>query len=129
MVFLSNSLNAKVKTLSPFCESSKFAFSITFLSLGVNLRILPQSIMLSTLSKITSKAPFVNMYFLPLYSLAILISFRSESNASSAILGYCFRYSSSSIPCFSPSTVSAISVGSPIPSPLLCVLSLTSTIS
>ena len=98
---------------------------MAFLSFGVKLLILPLSIILSTLFKMVSKAPFVNIYFLPSNSPATLISFLSESNASSAIRGYFSLYSNSFMPCFCPSTVSAISVGSPMPCSLWCVLSFT----
>ena len=109
--------SAKASTRSPSSESRSFArrtLSFAASSMGTG----PSSESSAhERSSSTSSAPLVSMVGTPSNTCSVLMSLRSESNASSLTRGCSARKDTSSMPRASPIWTSATSVGSPMEVP------------
>ena len=99
------SANASIRR--PFSESSATRWVITAFSSSLEVILFIR----------TSAAPFTYSTFSPSITCRVDISFLSESNGISEILGRSSLTLSVSIPSFVPKLIRAVSVGSPISTP------------
>ena len=113
-VSLSNFFSANASIRRPFSESSATRWVITAFSSSLEVILFIR----------TSAAPFTYSTFSPSITCRVDISFLSESNGISEILGRSSLTLSVSIPSFVPKLIRAVSVGSPISTPSLQLESL-----